>query len=129
MIAAALAGHHLKTTVQSPRAVPGRGRAARWLRAPAANVIGPKSAEWLVRRAKAEAPASWSAITGRRGRAEKPGPVRSVAPADANRWPADRHGRRARPWLRHSRDRRSGETAAVRPPWHRLAAAAIVCGR
>jgi hypothetical protein len=64
--------------------------------------------------AKAEAPASWSAITGRRARAEKPGPVRSVAPADAIRWPVDRHGRRARrrarPWLRHSRDRQSGES-------------------
>ena len=48
--------------------------------------------------------------------------VRSVAPADANRWPADRHDRCARPWLRHSRDTQSGETAAVRPPWHHLAA-------
>jgi hypothetical protein len=73
-------------------------------------------------RAKPEPPASWSAIPGRRGRAEKPGPVRSVAPADAYRWPAGRH---ARLWLRHSRDRRE---PAVRSPWQVLAAAAV-CGR
>ena len=57
-----------------------------------------------------------------RGQAEKPGWVRSVGPANANRWPADRHDRPAKPWLRHSRDTQSGETAAVPPQWHHLAA-------
>jgi hypothetical protein len=62
------------------------------------------------------------------GRAEKPSPVRSVAPADANRWPADRRGRHARPGLPHGRDRRSGESRSS-TALARLAAAAIVCGR
>src|ERR1700730_2851584 len=59
--------------------------------------------------AKAEAPASLVRHHWPPGANRKAG-AGSVAPADANRWPADRHGRRAGPWLRHSRDRRSGES-------------------
>ena len=76
--------------------------------------------------AKAEAPASWSAITGRRARAEKPGPGRwrlqmpigglliGMADAQGHGFVIAATGDLER---------------AGSPPWHRLAAAAIVCGR